>query len=358
MFWALFACNGSTPDVPLAPVEVAEPGHWDHIDDLNFGHAGMTVTELPGQRWLIFGGYTPRAELLDLETQTLRPVADAPNARRNHAAVALPDGRVLVAGGVDPTDAPLATSALYDPATDTWSEGPPLDVARTGLVLFPLDDGQILAVGGVRPSSCARFDGTSWTPAGPAPVVDGAAALVLQGNPWLMGGLHDDPIPTTHWFDGTDWIVGPALSTPRAGSGAVVLSDGRALLVGGWDGSQVLASAEVWDGAGWSSAGSGTVPRVEPGVAQLADGRVLVFGGDGLWSSPDGLAHRDAEVVNPSDWGWQTGANGGQARRGPHVFSVDDGRVVALGGHSRRKLVTQVATYLPEPRPRPSAQEP
>lgn len=358
MFWALLACNGSTPDVPLAPAEVAEPGHWDHIDDLNFGHAGMTVTELPDQRWLIFGGYTPRAELLDLGTRTLQPVADAPSARRDHAALALPDGRVLIAGGLDPSDTPLSTSALYDPSTDTWTEGPPLDTPRSGFVLFPLPDGDVLAVGGTDPSSCARFDGTAWHPAGPAPKVEGAAALVLQGNPWLMGGLHPDPIPTTHWFDGTNWIVGPPLSSPRADPGALVLPDGRALLVGGWDGDQVLASAEVWDGAGWSSAGAGSVPRVEPGVALLGNGQVLVFGGDGVWRSPDGLAHRDAEVVSPSDWTWQTGAAGGQARRGAHVFTADDGRVLAVGGHSRRKLVTQVATYLPEPRPRPAGQAP
>ena len=40
--------------------------------------------------------------------------------RHSHAAILLPDGRVLVAGGTS-LDDPPDSAELYDPATGTWT---------------------------------------------------------------------------------------------------------------------------------------------------------------------------------------------------------------------------------------------
>src|SRR5438067_7558364 len=42
-------------------------------------------------------------------------------ARRGHQATLLPDGRVLVSGGYDASNAGIAAAEIYSPATGVWS---------------------------------------------------------------------------------------------------------------------------------------------------------------------------------------------------------------------------------------------
>jgi len=72
-----------------------------------FGHVAVT---LPDGRVLITGGFTERSntvweatrdvELLDPETGTVDRIADMANPRALHHVTVLPDGRVIIAGGV------------------------------------------------------------------------------------------------------------------------------------------------------------------------------------------------------------------------------------------------------------------
>ena len=48
------------------------------------------------------------------------------NARRNHTATLLADGRVLIAGGFDAGGAPLTSTEIYDPKTRSIAPGPNL----------------------------------------------------------------------------------------------------------------------------------------------------------------------------------------------------------------------------------------
>ena len=48
----------------------------------------------------------------------------------------LPDGNVLVAGGTG--TAPVASSEIFDPATDAWSAGPDMSNPRAGAVAVTL----------------------------------------------------------------------------------------------------------------------------------------------------------------------------------------------------------------------------
>jgi hypothetical protein len=72
----------------------------------------------------------------------------------------LSDGRVLAAGGVElkvdtveggtsvTEGAPLATTEIYDPATDTWSAGPALLSPRQAGHAITLPDGSVVVFGG------------------------------------------------------------------------------------------------------------------------------------------------------------------------------------------------------------------
>src|SRR5579859_7690494 len=67
------------------------------------------------------------AEVYDPSSGTFAPTGRMVQPRMVHAAVALPDGRVLIAGGQGPwdpatRDVPLFDSAeIYDPRTDSFS---------------------------------------------------------------------------------------------------------------------------------------------------------------------------------------------------------------------------------------------
>jgi hypothetical protein len=98
---------------------------------------------------------------------------------REQVAV-LPDGRVLVIGGV-PLDseavdggysvtegAPLTSTEIYDPATDTWSPGPSLLSARQGGHATTLADGSVLVFGGYAETPSQEPSPDTGTP-GPCP---------------------------------------------------------------------------------------------------------------------------------------------------------------------------------------------
>ena len=69
------------------------------------------------------------------------------------SAAALPDGRVLVAGGTtrDATGegwGALRVARLYNPGTNTWTRLPSMPEGRSGGVTVTLADGSVLLVGG------------------------------------------------------------------------------------------------------------------------------------------------------------------------------------------------------------------
>jgi hypothetical protein len=68
-------------------------------------------------------------------------------------ATLLPSGKVLVVGGADSNSEPLATTELYDPATDTWSQAPDMTFPRTQHIAALLPSGQVLVAGGMSPLS-------------------------------------------------------------------------------------------------------------------------------------------------------------------------------------------------------------
>ena len=106
------------------------------------------------------------AEKIDLTALTPAPAwsrtADMNFPRVNVNAVLLPDGNVLVIGGqragkwnADPQA--VLEPELYDPRTDTWTVLPPMQHPRqyhSVAVLLP--DGRVLGAGGVDPSAAER----------------------------------------------------------------------------------------------------------------------------------------------------------------------------------------------------------
>ncbi len=127
------------------------------------------------------------------------------------------------------------------------------------------------------------------------------------------------------------------------GGDAVVLQDGRVLIVGSDEGCIPSLSgaetvrSEIWDPATgrWSSAADRTTPRFEAAIAQLADGRVLLAGG---WSSSswsrDSHPLRTVSIYDPHRDVWRPAAPLRIARSGALAVTLHDGRVLVFGGSS------------------------
>src|SRR5207237_565181 len=70
-----------------------------------------------------------------------------PTAREGTTATGLGNGRVLVVGGSDGTDA-LRSADIYNPATDSWSSAASMGTARLEAVAILLRSGKVLVAGG------------------------------------------------------------------------------------------------------------------------------------------------------------------------------------------------------------------
>ncbi|HEX5821331.1 MAG TPA: kelch repeat-containing protein [Solirubrobacterales bacterium] len=127
----------------------------------------------------------------------------------------------------------------------------------------------------------------------------------------------------------------------RTAPGAARLPDGRVLIAGGYDGSDELASAEIFDPQtnSFSSAGVGSMAQKRSDLiaAPLPDGRVLVAGG-----FADGQALNSAEVFDPQTNSFGSAGIGslGAARGDASGVALQDGRVLVAGGYGTDFLQT------------------
>jgi hypothetical protein len=98
------------------------------------------------------------------------------NTPRSYAVAApLPDGDVLIAGGLDLGNPELSTAELYDTATETFTATTgSMTTARHSAVAAPLPDGNVLIAGGVNNSNTAASSAGLFVPAAEAQVSGGA----------------------------------------------------------------------------------------------------------------------------------------------------------------------------------------
>ena len=147
-------------------------------------------------------------------------------------------------GRRDGPTGPFATTELYDPATDTWTNGPPMSRGRLNHTATLLDDGRVLVVGD---STAELYNPAtnSWSPAAtppppgrrtPRPCWRDGEVLVVGGNrsnesaPIELGNRADGPplaAPNATTPPRTPGTASRPLPQPRAAHTATVLAMGR-----------------------------------------------------------------------------------------------------------------------------------
>ena len=237
------------------------------------GHAAVTLRD---GRVLVTGGvewvpqtppanalafYSTTAEIWDPVTNAFRATTGAPIARRyGHTLTLLPDGRVLVVGGLRPT-APYSAE-IFDPATETFTAttAPPSQhrafhaatvLDAEGRVLLSDGGNAILEIFDPATGRFTRTGGASF-----AFRTSATASLLPGGNVLLAGGLDDrlNPPVALSAMDlyvpdaglyGRVYRPYTAFPEGRYGHTATTLADGRVLFAGGFG----IASSDSLDTA-------------------------------------------------------------------------------------------------------------
>jgi hypothetical protein len=335
------------------------------LDNLNFGHSGMVVAATEEQV-LIFGGFSPTAERLDMVAGKVLPIDPAPFPLQYATAVALAQG-VLIHGGILADQSLASQGLLWNP--QGFEVVPGLSEPRSHASAVGIDGAALICggQGATGPLSSCEFSTATVSQAAPTlpePRV-GGRMVELDGRALLVGG--EGPESGKIWqLDGETWREWATLNTPRW-EHAVVVHGSQIWVLGGQNAEGALNSVEICTAKGCEPGPTMTEARSGlsaglVGGAQMADQdgaelRLVAFGGSAVPDSPDALSSRTVELLLPNEGSWKLGERTGQARRGALIHDPGDGTLVVVGGENRGKLSTAVSRYSPLDKP-PRTPEP
>jgi len=292
------------------------------------------------------------------------------SARHSHTTTLLPEGNILITGGVDDAANNRTTSVqMYNMKTnafDTWGGGGPLDTPRSSHTATLMSDGRILIAGGfigaggsTPTNSLEVCDPIAKTCAAIAAVLSSpraghTATLLTKGNNsgkvLICGGQTADAAisitETCDLFNPADDTVGSAASmvSARMGHAAVLLKSGNVLVSGGrrWN-TSVVPNAwlyepmnEMYDVgfSSWTPKDALLQGRVDHSVTVLNNGLILIAGGFNNVNVKKCVNELGEECWTPEDYeAWQSsfdvhdmGSHG--YLDGAELFDQNGGRMV------------------------------
>ncbi len=289
-------------------------GSLSPTGSMDTGRAAHTMTTLADGTVLVVGGFgSPRAEetrslLFDPATMQFRSLPTDLAWRHSHSATPLPDGTVLLVGGYGPGSRYLSSAEVFDPRTGTSRSVGSLGEARAGHIAVPLGDGRVLIAGGV---------GDGWTFLASAEIYDPARAEFVPTGP---------------------------MNAARESHIATLLTDGRVLVSGGHGGARrslrVLDSAELYDPAAgeFTTTGSMTIRRHKHDAVVLDDGRVLLLGGADERDSRG--VYQSTELFDPEEERFvsHTRMRLPRYKLAGSTVRLNDGRFLVTGGAARPEV--------------------
>jgi hypothetical protein len=232
--------------------------------------------------------------------------------RSGHTATLLPDGKVLLAGGMRRNQDFYKSAELYDPSTGKFLPTGEMKERRVGQVAALLKSGKVLIAGGYIGRGCTDSAELYDPATGKFTMLaarmtsrrgDARATVLANGDVLITGGSdHDSPggIPLAEVFHAATMsfqAVGP-MRFARVAHSATLLNDGRVLVAGG-RGDVVNATAELYDPktGRFTDTGRLMTARYKHTAGLLPDGRVLIAGGSDEHDWSGNL--NSAEIYDP-----------------------------------------------------------
>ncbi len=269
--------------------------------------------------------------------------------RSGHSATLLPNGKVLIAGGMRRNQDFYRSAELYDPATGKFQATGAMNQARVGQAAVLLRSGKVLIAGGWighgATDSAELYDPTTskFTSIAKMTAQRGrpTATLLQNGDVLIAGGAdHDTPggVATAEIFhpDTLKFESVGSMHYARIAHTATLLRDGRVLIAGG-RGDAVTATAELYDPKTrqFVPTGSMLVARYKQTAGLLPDGRVLIAGGSDErdWNG----ALSGAEIYDPHAGRFTATAslNDSRFKLPDEAVPIGSGQLLVAGGSKR-----------------------
>ena len=274
--------------------------------------------------------------------------------------VILPDGRPFVLGGTLKYDNFLGypKTAMFNPATEKFVNGPDMSGGRWYPTGTTLGDGSAMVLSGLNDTSGAVnttvqfFKGGAWTAAGTVfsgPPLYPREHLLPNGKVFEDGANPDsqmfDPatktwtaVATTKFGQSRDYGTSVLLPLTPANKFKPVAM----IMGGGPGGASITDTTELIDLSAaspqWVNGPKMVKPRIQMNATILPDGKVLTSGGSTVDENPT-TGVLEAQLYDPASNTFSSGSTMAFARvYHSNTLLLPDATVLALGGNPQRKV--------------------
>lgn len=266
----VYVVGGFGPgDQPVADVFRLDVsgGSWQRVRSLPRPMHHPNVAAVGGRLYLVGAlegaGFTATGEVLRYDPaidQWTRRTSMPSTSMRGACAVGVIGEEIYLAGGY--REGARSQVSVYSTTSDTHRELEALPAAADHLA-GAVVDGRFFVIGGRR-TEVTRVVGRvavldpatgGWTELAPMPTARGGHAAAVLGRSIVVVGGEGNPLATTGVFGETEvfevdvgrWFSGPAMPTPRHGTGAATV-DGLVVVPGGaaFDGLAPATTVEAF----------------------------------------------------------------------------------------------------------------